>query len=327
MKKITVCLLLFMIISRIQTITGQTNENTIVLPNSSWSILKLKDILSPHPCVSTQYIYFDGDSIVGGNAYKKVFSCDDKLHENIRYEGLMREQDEKTYLILKNSETEYLLYDFSLEEGSNFEYQDPWQQFLDSEYIVSTILYVKKVDLVEINGIQKKRIQLTSTLPYDDNVYATWIESIGSLTGLFYPHGDMRPLNSIVETLLCYLQDNELVYKYPTLSKCYYDNVEDIIYKGGVFYEKENTTTVEFKITNGFTIYPNPVNNVLIISSSNDAVSFIKITDVLGKLVYTKHLGAEKEYHIDMRPFIFGLYFLHVYDVNGRAFTFKIIKR
>ncbi|MDR0733686.1 MAG: T9SS type A sorting domain-containing protein [Dysgonamonadaceae bacterium] len=286
------------------TIAGQTDENTyvntIVLLNSSWSVLK-QGLEHPVPWVFTQYIYFNDDSVVANKANKKVFSCNDQLHENITYEGLIREQEQKTYFIPKNYEPENLLYDFSLEEGTNFEYQ-------------SAILYVKKVDSVEINGIQKKRIQLTSPPPDDDTVYATWIEGIGSLAGLFYPQGDRRPPNSIGETLLCYFQDNEPIYKNPAYSECYYDKVEDI-------------TSVGSPIINSLFVYPNPVDNVLVISSSNEAISFVELTDVSGKTVYAKRLDANKENKIDVGFFAPGLYLLHAYDAKGLVSTFKIIKR
>ncbi len=133
---------------------AQTFNNTIVNDNSSWAILSVG--VCPYCPVWTQYVYFDGDSIIAGNSYKKVFSCDDKLHENIKYEGLMREQDKKTYIIpavqreypfpTPPPETEHLLYDFSLEEGVNFEYK-----FYRSH--MSRLLYVNKVDFIEINGV------------------------------------------------------------------------------------------------------------------------------------------------------------------------------
>jgi len=81
---------------------AQTNNNTIVNDNSSWAVLG--QAVCPECPVWTQYIYFDGDSIVANRYYKKVFSCNDKLHENVKYEGLIREQNEKTYFISNNSQ-------------------------------------------------------------------------------------------------------------------------------------------------------------------------------------------------------------------------------
>jgi hypothetical protein len=304
MKKITGSLLLYLIISQTQTIAGQTNGNTIVLPNSSWSILRY-GVTYPVPWVSTQYVYFAGDSVVTDKTYKKVFSCDDKLHENITYEGLIREQDKKTWFICKDSETENLLYDFSLEEGMTFEYSSMYPEELPE------LLYVKNSDIIEINGETRKRLQLSfPPLPGDDWIVDTWIEGIGSLRGILQP----LLLDGVVSELLCHHKNDELIYKNPVYSECYYDKAEDI-------------TSMESKITNDLTVYPNPVDNILVISSSNDAVSFVEFTGVSGKTVYTKRLDANKENKIDMRRFAPGLYLLHVYDTNGLVSTAKIIKR
>ncbi|MCL2596773.1 MAG: hypothetical protein FWD66_03760 [Paludibacter sp.] len=198
-----------------EEIPAQQN-NTIVNDNSSWAVLG--HVVCPDCPVFTEYIYFDGDSTLEGTTYKKVFLCNDKLHDNIKYQGLIREEDKKTYFIPANSETEYLLYDFSLEEGMIFTYMEI------SAFPVS--LYVKNINFVEINGVQLKQIQFTKQPPYDDVVRATWIEKIGSLDGLFYPCGMLVP--GVKRELLCYFQSNELFYKNPEYSECYYDNVNEV---------------------------------------------------------------------------------------------------
>jgi len=167
---------------------AQISNNTIVNDNSSWAVLN-GGVCIDCP-VWTQYIYFEGDSVFNGKTYKKVFSCNDTLHKNIKYEGLIREQDEKTYFIPFNFETEYLLYDFSLEEGMIFETQE-------------IQLYVK-VSFVNINGVQKKQIQLTS-LNDHNYICDTWIEGIGSLNSFFEP-GISPP--GVKRKLLCHFQNN-----------------------------------------------------------------------------------------------------------------------
>jgi hypothetical protein len=90
--------------------SAQINNNTIVNDNNSWAILTYGLGAFDIPCcVKTHYVFFENDSLFSGNSYKKVFSYEDQLHENLIYKGLMREQDEKTYFIPANSETEYLL--------------------------------------------------------------------------------------------------------------------------------------------------------------------------------------------------------------------------
>ncbi|HON20497.1 MAG TPA: hypothetical protein PLW70_04100, partial [Bacteroidales bacterium] len=189
------------------------NNRTIVNDNSTWSVLGT--IVASNGRVWTQYVYFEGDSIVGVNSFKKVFSCDDSLHENITYEGLIREEDKKTYFIPVNSDSAYLLYDFSLTEGTVFEYQNYQTQEIDS-------LYVKHIDSIAINGALKTRIQLTSPPPYDNRIVETWIEHIGSLSGIIYVKHNLF-LDGVSYILLCYYQDGELVYKNPDYSECYYE--------------------------------------------------------------------------------------------------------
>ena len=279
---------------------AQTFNNTIVNDNSSWAILG--QVVCPECPVWTQYVYFDGDSIVADYSYKKVFSCDDKLHESVKYEGLIRELNKKTYFMPNNTEKEYLLYDFSLEEGMSFEYVEPYP-----EYELPVSLYVKKVDFVEINGVQLKQIQFTEH-PLYDYIRATWIENIGSLHGLFYPCGVLNP--GSLRELLCYFQNNELIYKNPNYSECYYDNPEDI-------------TSVQTVVIDDCNIYPNPIDDILTVFSSNNTISLIEIFDVSGKKVYSQTYRDA----INVSSFSKGLYLLKIYDTNKQISSFKIIKK
>ena len=276
---------------------AQTFNNTIVNDNSSWAALLLGGAgYGNINYVETQYVYFEGDSTVDAISYKKVFLCNDKLHENIKYEGLMREQDKKTYFIPANSETEYLLYDFSLEEGMGFEY-------------MGISFYVKNTDIVEINGVSLKQIQLAEvSVPDYSAMRATWIETIGSLNGLFYPNG---MLNGVKRELLCYYQNDELIYKNPIYSKCYYDNPDDI-------------DSIQTIVIDDYNIYPNPVDDILTIFSSNNTISYIEIFDILGEKVYSQTYDNNT---IDISSFSKGSYMLKVYDTNKQISIFKIIKK
>ena len=114
------CLLLF----SGQFVKAHESNNTIVVDKNSWATLCYGFGSSGPCCVSTEYIYFEGDSVFNGLSYKKVFSCDDELHVSITFEGLIREYEQKTYIIKPNTEKEYLLYNFSIEEGMSFEYEN-----------------------------------------------------------------------------------------------------------------------------------------------------------------------------------------------------------
>lgn len=284
--------------------SAQTANNTIVRDSSSWATLIYGLGTYDIPCcVSTQYVYFEGDSIVAAVSYKKVFSCDDKLHENIKYEGLIREQDTKTYFIPVNSETEYLLYDFSLEAGMSFEYK-----YWDFGGLESETFYVSSVDFVEVNGSTKKRIQI-KVASSAEWILDTWIEDIGSLSGILYPCY-RRFMSGGVKELLCHYQNDELIYKNPVYSECYYDNLDDIV-------------SVQTTVINDCSIYPNPVDNVLTICPSNNMITRIEFFDTLGKKVYSQAYKG----NIDMSSFSKGLYLLKMCDTNEQVSVFKIIKK
>ena len=271
--------------------------SAIVNSNSAWTTL------SYVPCPQgacnryTQYVYFHGDSIVGDYTYKKVFSCNDNLHANTKYEGLMRELSFKTYFIPAHSKIEYLLYDFSLDEGKTFEYQDPFI----SEFSIS--LYVKKVDYIMINGYPKLQIQLTLT-PDDDEIFATWIQERGSLHGLFYPCGSI--LDGTVTTLLCYFQDDELIYKNPDYSECFYEDLA--------------ISVVENR---SFRVYPNPTTGELRIENEELKIRSIEVFDMMGKIIYSQSHGNT----IDVNAFSKGLYLIKIYDATGQVSLFKIVKK
>jgi len=158
--------------------------------------------------ITTIYTYFDGDSIVDGIWYKKVFTYRDRLGENVSFRGLMREQEKKTYFISASYRpiTEFLLYDFSLEEGEIFEN-------LNGQF------YVMAVDSIEINGSMRKRMRISRTW-YPGVEIDTWIEGMGSLRQLLSP---CWTGTGVAHCLLCYFQNGELIYKSPDYSECYYD--------------------------------------------------------------------------------------------------------
>jgi len=290
------CLMLTKSLLLVFTLFGSATlslaQNTIVNDNSSWATLVYVSGGSPSHYMTTEYTYFDGDSIVGEYLYKKVFLCKDELHENIEYKGLMREENQKTFL--KGSGAEKLLYDFSLEEGESFEY--------DFGAAWSVTLYVKSVDFIEINGSMKKRIQITNN-PDAEMIWDTWIEEIGSLNGILsitFGNGNKR-------TLLCYFQNNELIYKNSDYSECYY----------------EGYLAVQPVEKNGLMVYPNPTSEELRVTSDGLHITRIEIFDILGKKVYSQAYGTA----INISSSPTGLYFLKVYEANEQVSVFKIIKK
>ena len=278
-------------------INAQTPTNTIVNDYSSWAVLSISSVDSF--CKSTTYFYFDGDSVIGEKSYKKVISCDDKLHENRKVKGLIREENQKTYFMPSYFDEEILLYDFSLEENMYFEYN-----LIPESPELTLTLYVSAVDSVDINGLMKKRIQI-KLIP-DGEIIDTWIEELGSLNGILEPCYNYYYVGAF-EHLLCYFQDDELIYKHPNYSECYYNTVsiQEVLNKPKI------------------SVSPNPVDNQIIINAPEQIISRIEIFNSSGKKIYSQLHGNS----IDVTSFSQGFYLLKIYETNGQVSTFKIIKK
>ena len=152
---------------------------------------------------------------------------------------------------------------------------------------------------------------MTGFPPYDDYVYATWIENIGSLKGLFYPTG-MVGVGAGRE-LLCYYQNNDLIYKNPVYPECYYDKPEEII----TFRQPDI----------GVSVYPNPVETHLNISSPNEIILSVKLVDISAdKIVYNNENVNTNTYSIDVSDLQNGFYGLTMWLKNGIGADFIIYK-
>ena len=76
---------------------------------------------------------------------------------------------------------------------------------------------------------------------------------------------------------------------------------------------------------NGFTVYPNPVNNgEFYVSTASNGVKFIQIFDMLGKEVYSKNIEANEI--IKTSNLRAGIYILKVAEDDKLATTKMVIK-
>ena len=130
----------------------------------------------------------------------------------------------------------------------------------------------------------------TFSVPLDDNVYAIEIQDDGKLlVGGWFRNYNGQPQKS--------------------LARLNYDAL----------------ATAEFKKP-AFTVYPNPVSNLLTIDTHdlNSANATITLTDVLGKQVYSaQHNAAALQ--IDMSVYNSGVYFIKV-EAKGKLFIQKVVK-
>jgi hypothetical protein len=88
------------------------------------------------------------------------------------------------------------------------------------------------------------------------------------------------------------------------------------------------TVTVNLKVdsfdSNSFSYYPNPVNDILNLSYSQE-ITDVKVFNVIGQQVFTKNINATTA-QIDMSGFANGAYFIKVSSDKGTK-TVKVIKK
>ena len=102
----------------------------------------------------------DGDTIIGGLTYKKIY---DKVGGQYQY--ALREKGKKIYIVYPHHETASLLYDFSKNAGD----------------VINELTYpliVASVDTIDIDGVKFRRMRVQdANIPVEDNF---WIEGVGS---------------------------------------------------------------------------------------------------------------------------------------------------
>jgi hypothetical protein len=198
---VLIFVVIYPIESKTQDYLPLLNENRV------WSVMHEKHTLI-------------GDTTINEITYKKLYFhnyIEEFTPTDLQYLAALREDtiDKKVYFVWKGYEEEVLLYDFSLELGSEFEVYSPvfWQwgpEFYPAPRDYSVI--VTEVFFQEIAGINRLTLKLEAT----SNPYLTeyWIEGLGSTQGLIYPGttGDLMPGRPYVY-LLCVHEDSLLIYQ------------------------------------------------------------------------------------------------------------------
>ena len=181
----------------------------------------------------TQTHRLAGDTIIGGLYYRKLIYDDPRLHIKDRYEGALREGNNRDiYFIPAGTTHEYLLYAFNAQVSDQ----------LDNLWIgvdPYTYNHVATVHSITVTGIQETtprifNLRMVYTDSYDGKDFEeyediTWIEGVGMWNGPIGRQCTMGCADSRGIVLLCAYKDGELVYEEPTWTPrvgCWYDSNE-----------------------------------------------------------------------------------------------------
>ncbi len=256
-------------------------------------------------CITDGY-YTDGDTLVDGCNYKIL----DGYHF-ISRTILLREDvpEKKVYLnfIQEPSNTEYLLYDFSLNIGDSIDMKNPISPFIEDAgyYDLDSVIPRPLVD-----GNDYRHFYLSPSESNEISINnAIWIEGAGSLSIINAPSGD--PDINGVGHLSCFFKNGVP----------YYTNLDSI-------------DACEPSIVLGLEEFINPLSDILITNNSTtntchikniEQVRIIDMYDIYGKRITSFDNFGDKDLIIDTSTFPSGIYIIIAYTKQFSKRTFKII--
>ena len=244
------------------------------------------------------------DTLIEGDTYKKLYWFQDSIFNPLIAEciGGLRENFQKQVFYKGKGGYNYegwvngLICDFSLSVGDTFTL-NPY------DYYVKVIA----IDTVEINNILRKEISIGGNFEGSQEVFK-FIEGIGNNLGLLFDNIMRFITGGGHGKLLCYEYNGELQYMANDITNC-----------GNPFVGLDDISLED----NSITIYPNPTNSEVNISSQN-IINSIEIFNSLGQRVYQSVVNSNTK-TIDISSFSNGVYILGVNTENG-VIRKKIIK-
>ena len=254
------------------------------------------EIQNENGSITYQYMYQAGDTIVQDeptHILVKINTLYDKdIHTEETHEYVY-ERDGKLYWWNKTLEEFTVLYDFSAEEG------DEWEIKVGSQSLTV------HVDVAQYVTYKSQTYRMLTVSDPDDLFSGDIVCGIGHLTS-FFPERLMDNGDGVrVEGLRCYWVEDELVFKYG-------DEDCDAIY--------EELHGLEENAENQFDVYPNPTNGILFVETRHGTSlpnQTYRITNLMGQTITTGQITSEIQ-QIDVTTFPDGMYFITVGDTTRK---------
>ena len=254
-------------------------------------------------CLTDVY-YTDGDTVVDGKNYKIL----DGFHYISRSFLLREEQNNKKVFLNKvnaGQNEEFLLYDFSLNEGETFNMQNPYSPFPKDggAFILDSI-----VEKPLANGNEYRHFYFS---PAPGNTISTknavWIEGVGSLSIINAPGGN--PDINGGGQLSCFFKNTEVFY-------ANLDSIEDCIplHLGIEKYHLDNVV-----ISKGN-------NSGICVVSNAGNVKSISVFNLTGNKLETILNNGQNTLSIDLSSYQNGIYILLANGFGNAKKSFKVLK-
>ena len=286
-----------------QKLKASGSKFSLLDSTNLWSILDIFDAVHVHPndpysYTKSSWFKIGSDTTINNISYKRLMKAMDSEHKKWSISGHFRQDANCIYSLDNNRET--LLYDFDLAVGSTIESEI----YLGQKFIS----HLDSVGEITLNNEIRKIYYLTKYLASDPGMHVTeiWIEGIGSVSdGLL--RNTMLGItgdNWHDYSLLCFHQNETLIYQSKNYQNCYYDIVDDI-----------NDLSLS---TKDFLVFPNPSSGQLTITNKSDMTnSYFKIVNDSGETIKEFYNYCNDQINIDLTGQKKGIYFLIFRNGNG----------
>jgi hypothetical protein len=246
--------------------------------------------------------YTDGDTIVNGKSHKIL----DGYHYISRSFLLREELDaRKVYLttLINNQVDEYLLYDFSLQEGDSIEMKNPITPFPHN----GGYYKLDSIRQKPILGNNLGKFFYFSAVPSNDSSETykpIWVEGVGSLSIVTAPGG--HPNYYGVGQVSCFFKNGNLFYFDDAMQ-----NSCDSIFSTR---DLNNDFQVKFH-----------VQNQIGILQSQEGIQIMEFYDLQGRRVHFEYGKNQKNLILNLSHLSKGNYILRLKTVNNQVKSIKFI--
>jgi len=241
-----------------------------------------------------------GDTVINTVTYSKVYRLNDStLNSNATYQGCLREDaSKKVFYIgwdfwkMQKFTQEVQLYDFSKTVGDTIDYGIWGRQQITAS------------DTIMIGAEYRKQFVV---------LWDTIVEGIGCLNNILSPITDIPTKVATKWDLVCFKQDNEVLYLNPDYPSCF--PLPD-----GIADRPEN-------LGSDIKIYPQPLTSTSTIDLTGVKTQFSHLTiyNIFGQLVYHKDISKMSRISLSRSDFSPGLHLYKLEAINGQCFSGEIM--
>jgi hypothetical protein len=281
---------------------NNTTQYARFLNNSKWFV-----VWSTWEGYQSRYIFCNGDTVINGNTYQKVFLKYIKIpnhltdryveydHE-ILYTLLREDVEHRKVYRMSSANIESLLYDFSLNIGDKLP--------TNTAYVLSSI------DSIDTSSGKHKRFTFSGST----NKLIYWYEGIGNPADPFAGYTTLSSSSEYTQ-LFCMYQNDSTIYENCRLADV---NCADYIRLQTALPKVGDVPEM---------IYPNPTSGKLWIVSGTLSVYSVNISDALGRVMQVVSGSRGNPItEFDLSGYSNGIYFCTLHTASGSRVC-KVLKR